>query len=72
VIFFNRQRITGWVLVTVSAVYLAYFWRIKVMNPGPLLTAKDWFNVITAVAVLIVGIINVRLAARRDQNQSQK
>jgi hypothetical protein len=72
VIFFNRQRVTGWVLVTVSAVYLAYFWRIKVMNPGPLLTGKDWFNLITAVAVLIVGIINVRLAARRDQNQSQK
>ena len=71
-IFFNRQRVTGWVLVTVSAVYLAYFWRIKVMTPGPLLSAKDWFNVITAVAVLIVGIINVRLAARRDQNQSQK
>jgi hypothetical protein len=72
VIFYNRQRVTGWVLIVVSAVYLAYFWRIKVMNPGPLLTAKDWFNVITAVAVLVVGIINVRLAARRDQNQSQK
>ena len=71
-IFYNRQRVTGWVLIVVSAVYLAYFWRIKVMNPGPLLTAKDWFNVITAVAVLVVGIINVRLAARRDQNQSQK
>ncbi len=71
-IFFNRQRVTGWVLVVVSSVYLAYFWRIKVMTPGPLLTRKDWFNLITAVAVLIVGIINVRLAARRDQNQSQK
>jgi hypothetical protein len=69
VIFFNRQKVTGWVLVTVSVVYLAYFWRIKVMNPGPLLTGKDWFNLITAVAVLIVGIINVRLAAKRDQNQ---
>ena len=71
-IFYNRQRVTGWVLVTVSAVYLAYFFRIKVMTPGPLLTRNDWFNLITAIAVLIIGIINVRLAARRDQNQSQK
>ncbi len=71
-IFFNRQRVTGWVLVVVSSVYLAYFFRIKVMTPGPLLTRNDWFNLITAVAVLIIGIINVRLAARRDQNQSQK
>ena len=71
-IFFNRQRVTGWVLVVVSSVYLAYFFRIKVMTPGPLLTRNDWFNLITAVAVLIIGITNVRIAARRDQNQPQK
>jgi hypothetical protein len=71
VIFFNRQRVTGWVLVTVSAAYLAYFFRIKVMMPGPLLTRQDWFNLITAIFVLVIGIINVRLAARRDQNQSR-
>ena len=52
-----------------SAVYLAYFFRIKVMTPGPLLTRNDWFNLITAVAVLIIGIINVRLAAMREQNR---
>ena len=66
---FNRQKITGWVLVIISAVYLAYFFRIKVMEPGPLLTGKDWFNLITAIAVLIIGIINVRLAAQREQNR---
>ena len=62
-IFYNRQKVTGWVLVVVSAVYLAYFFRIKVMMPGPLLSRQDWFNLITAVAVLIIGIINVRLAS---------
>ena len=66
---FNRQKITGWVLVVVSAVYLAYFFRIKVMTPGPLLTRNDWFNLITAVVVLIIGIINVRLAAIREHNR---
>jgi hypothetical protein len=69
VIPYNRQKITGWVLVVISSVYLAYFFRIKVMTPGPLLTRNDWFNLITAVAVLIIGIINVRLAARREQNR---
>jgi hypothetical protein len=72
VIFYNRQKVTGWVLVVVSSVYLAYFFRIKIMTPGPLLTRQDWFNLITAVFVLVVGIINVRLAAQRDRNQSQK
>jgi hypothetical protein len=68
-VIFNRQKIVGWVMVIVSAVYLAYFFRIKVMTPGPLLTRQDWFNLITAVAVLIIGIANVRLAARREQNR---
>ena len=66
---YNRQKITGWILVIVSSVYLAYFFRIKVMTPGPLLTRQDWFNLITAIAVLIIGIINVRLAAMREQNR---
>ena len=66
---FNRQKITGWILVIVSSVYLAYFFRIKVMTPGPLLTRNDWFNLVTAIAVLMIGIINVRLAAMREQNR---
>ena len=66
---FNRQKITGWVLVAVSAAYVAYFLRVKVLMPGPLLTGKDWFNLITAVAVLIVGVANVRLAAMRERNR---
>jgi hypothetical protein len=69
VIPYNRQKITGWILVVVSAAYLVYFWRIKVMTPGPLLTGRDWFNLITTIAVLIVGIANIRLAARRERNQ---
>jgi hypothetical protein len=66
-VIWNRQKITGWIMVVVSSGYIAYFWRIKVMEPGPLLTRKDWFNLITAVAVLFIGIINVRLAAMRER-----
>ena len=66
---FSRQKITGWIMVIVSVGYLAYFWRIKVMEPGPLLTRRDWFNLITALVVLFIGIINVRLAAMREQNR---
>jgi hypothetical protein len=66
-VIFNRQKITGWIMAVVSAAYLAYFWQVKVMSPGPLLTGRDWFNLITALAVLFIGIINVRLAARRER-----
>jgi uncharacterized membrane protein len=66
---FSRQKIVGWVLVIVSVAYLLYFWRIRVMSPGPLLSGRDWFNLITAIAVLIIGIANVRLAAQRERNR---
>ena len=66
---FNRQKIVGWIMVVVSAAYLLYFWRIRVMEPGPLLAGRDWFNLITAIAVLIIGIANVRLAAMRERNR---
>ena len=39
------------------------------MTAGPLLTGRDWFNLITAIAVLIIGIANVRLAAMRERNR---
>jgi uncharacterized protein involved in response to NO len=68
-VIFNRQRIVGWVLIIASAAYLLYFWRIKVMAAGPLLSGRDWFNVITAGACLIIGTANVRLAARRDRDR---
>jgi hypothetical protein len=68
-VIFNRQKIVGWILVIVSAAYLAYFLRIRVLGSGPLLSGRDWFNLITAVAVLFVGTANVRLAAMRERNR---
>ncbi len=69
---FSRQKIVGWILIIVSVTYLAYFWRIKVMMPGPLLTGRDWFSFITSVACLIIGVANVRLAAQRDRRQGPR
>ncbi len=66
---YNRQKIVGWLLVIASAAYLAYFLRVRVLTPGPLLSGKDWFNLITAFATLIVGVANVRLAAMREQRR---
>jgi hypothetical protein len=63
----NRQKIVGWVLIVVSAAYLVYFWRVRLMTSGTPIAAKEWFNLITCVALLMIGTINVRLAARRQR-----
>jgi hypothetical protein len=61
----NRQKIVGWVLIAVAAAYLAYFWRVRLMASGAPIAAKEWFNLITCLGLLMIGTINVRLAARR-------
>ncbi|MGH6770475.1 MAG: hypothetical protein ACRECO_15790 [Xanthobacteraceae bacterium] len=67
----NRQKIIGWVLVIISSAYLVYFLKIRVLTPGPLLEKKDWFNLITSIGLLIIGTVNVRLAAIREQRRRQ-
>jgi hypothetical protein len=68
-VILNRQKIVGWALIAVSAAYLAYFWRVRLMAAGAPIAGKEWFNLITCVALLMIGTINVRLAARRERNR---
>jgi hypothetical protein len=66
----NRQKIVGWVLIAVSAAYLAYFWRVRLMASGGPIAGKEWFNLISCLALLMIGTINVRLAARRERRHT--
>jgi uncharacterized membrane protein len=54
-VIFNRQKVTGWIMVIAAGAYLAYF--------------QDWFNLITAIVVLMIGTANLRLAAMREQGR---
>jgi hypothetical protein len=66
---FNRQKIVGWVLIAAGAAYLVYFWRVRLMASGAPVSGKEWFNLITCVALIMIGTINVRLAARRERQR---
>jgi len=59
----------GWVLVVTSSAYLAYFLKVRVLTPGPLLEKKDWIQLVISTVTLMIGIANVRLAAMREQRQ---
>ncbi|MFL6796820.1 MAG: hypothetical protein ACJ8F3_05345 [Xanthobacteraceae bacterium] len=65
----SRQRLTGWILIIVSLAFIAYFLRLRVFEPGPLIEKKEWVQFIGSVVVLILGIINVRMAAMRQQRR---
>jgi len=40
-------------------------------EPGPVVAGKEWAQVIGSLLVLMLGTINVRLAAMRDRQRSE-
>ena len=67
----DRQKLVGWALIVVSAAYLVYFWRVRLMTPGAPIAGKEWFSLITSIALIMIGTMNVRLAARRERRNAQ-
>jgi hypothetical protein len=65
VIDFDRQKVTGWILVVVSTAFVLYFLKVRLFGTGPALERKEWFQFIVSIVVLMIGTMNVRLAARR-------
>jgi hypothetical protein len=66
----SRQKIVGWILIVVSAAYIAYFLRVRLLESGPVLASKEWVQFIGSFVVLMLGTINVRLAAMRERRRS--
>ena len=68
---FSRQKLVGWILIAVSAAYIVYFLRVRLLEPGPALAKKEWVQVIGSIVVFMLGTINVRLAAMRARRGTQ-
>jgi hypothetical protein len=65
----SRQKIIGWILVVVSVAYIAYFLKVRLFEPGPVLEKKEWVQFIGSFVTLMLGIINVRMAAMRERKR---
>jgi hypothetical protein len=65
----SRQKIVGWILVAVSAAYIVYFLKVRVLEPGPLIEKKEWVHFIGSFVILMLGTINVRMAAMRERRR---
>jgi hypothetical protein len=67
---FDRQKITGWILVAVSTAFILYFLKVRLFGTGPALEKKEWVQLIISIVVLMIGTMNVRLAARRVERRN--
>jgi hypothetical protein len=65
----NRQRITGWILVAVAGGYLVYFLKTRLLTAGLPIEKKEWLQFAGMLVCLMLGTINVRLAAMREQKR---
>ena len=65
----GRQKVVGWVLIIVSTTYIVYFLRARLFMPGPIIEKKEWLQLLGALACVMIGTINVRLAAMREQRR---
>ena len=64
-----RQKIIGWILVVVSVAYIAYFLKVRLFTPGPIIEKKEWVQFIGSFITLMLGTINVRMAAMRARQR---
>jgi uncharacterized membrane protein (DUF485 family) len=67
----TRQKLVGWVLVVVSTAYLVYFLKVRLFTPGPFITRGEWFQVVGSIVTLMLGTINVRMAARAEASRAE-
>ena len=65
----DRQKLVGWILVVVSAAYILWFTKVRILGTGPMIEKKEWVQFIGSIVILMLGIMNVRLAARREQRR---
>ena len=65
----GRQKMVGWILIVVSVGYIAYFLKVRLLVPGPILEKKEWVQFIGSFVILFLGTINVRMAAMREQKR---
>ena len=65
----SRQKVIGWIIVIVSAAYIAWFLKVRLLDVGPVIEKKEWVQFIGSILCLMLGTINVCMAAMRERRR---
>jgi hypothetical protein len=65
----DRQKRTGWLLVIVSALYLVWFFKVRLLSEGLPIANREWLYFIGMSISLMLGTANIRLAAMREEKR---
>ena len=65
----DRQKRTGWLLIIISALYLVWFFKVRLLAEGLPIEKREWIYFIGMSICLMLGTANVRVAAMRDEKR---
>jgi hypothetical protein len=65
----DRQARTGWLLIIIAALYLVWFFKVRLFAEGLPLEKKEWVYFIGMSICLMLGTANVRMAAMRAEKR---
>ena len=65
----DRQSRTGWLLIIISAFYLVWFIKVRLLAEGLPIEKREWIYFVGMSTCLMLGTANVRMAAMRDEKR---
>jgi hypothetical protein len=65
----DRQARTGWLLIIISALYLVWFFKVRLFAEGLPIEKKEWVYFVGMSICLMLGTANVRMAALRAEKR---
>jgi hypothetical protein len=65
----SRQRRTGWLILTISLVYILYFLKARLFAGIVPIATKEWVYFALSFIGIMIGTINIRMADMRERNQ---
>ena len=65
----DRQARTGWLLIIIAALYIVWFFKVRLFAEGLPIEKREWVYFIGMSICLMLGTANVRIAAMRAEKR---
>ncbi|MGB9368707.1 MAG: hypothetical protein WCE79_22110 [Xanthobacteraceae bacterium] len=65
----DRQARTGWLLIIIAALYIVWFFKVRLLAEGLPIEKREWVYFIGMSICLMLGTANVRMAALRAEKR---
>ena len=65
----DRQARTGWLLIIIAALYIVWFFKVRLFAEGLPIEKREWVYFVGMSICLMLGTANVRMAALRAEKR---